>query len=175
MRRRRSRMRGRAAMGAGPGLVLAGGGALALGVAEWAEHVLGMVPCGLCLWERWPYRLLLVLGLLAAAFPPARRWPLRLCVPVLLAACVLSGVHVGVEQGWWPSPLAECQAPVFHGGTFAERLAAMPARPAKPCDAPAYLLDALPLSMTALGGIYALMLLAVTMFVLGRDRRTGSR
>lgn len=166
--------------GAGPGmgaaLVLAASGAIALGIAAWAEYGLGMAPCGLCLWERWPYRVLLGLGVIAALVRGRlRQAVLWLGVPVLLAAIGLSLVHVGVEQGWWPSPLPECQAPVFHGGTFAERLAAMPLRPAKPCDAPAYLAGALPLSMAALDGLYAGVVLVVIMFCLALGRRTGRR
>ncbi len=38
-------------------------GAAALGVAWIAEHRLSMAPCALCLMERWPYRVLLAMGL----------------------------------------------------------------------------------------------------------------
>ncbi|MCE2565675.1 disulfide bond formation protein B [Komagataeibacter sp. FNDCF1] len=139
-------------------MVLAGAAALA--VAWWSEHGLGHVPCGLCLWERWPYRMLLVLGMLAAVLPrDAARGALSLCVPVLVVAAGLGFVHVGVEQGWWPSPLPECRAPTFRGGSFAQRLASMPARPAKPCDAATYLVPGVPLSMAAAGCLYALVLI----------------
>ncbi|MCE2576080.1 disulfide bond formation protein B [Komagataeibacter sp. FNDCR2] len=135
-------------------------GCAALGVAWWSEHMLGSVPCGLCLWERWPYRILAGLGLLALVLPNGMaRVMLWLCIPVLLSAMALSAVHVGVEQGWWRSPLPECRAPVFHGGSIAERLAAMPRHAAKPCDAATYLVPGLPLSMAAMDGIYALILL----------------
>ncbi|GBQ21346.1 disulfide bond formation protein B [Gluconacetobacter sacchari DSM 12717] len=167
---------GRGGMGRGPGVVLALAGLAALGVAAWAEHGLGEVPCGLCLWERWPWRVLVVLGLFAAlARGQGARAMLWLAVPVMLAACGLSAVHVGVEQGWWPSPLPECRAPVFHPGSFAERLAAMPLRPAKPCDAPNYLIGGLPLSMTAMDGVYAACVLLVIAFCLFRGRRSGRR
>ena len=139
-------------------LVLAG--CMALGIAWWSEHVLGTVPCELCLMERWPYRIVIGLGVLAAVLPRGgARLALWLCVPVLLSGGVLSFVHVGVGQGWWISPFPSCRAPVFHGGTFAERLASMPRHPAKPCDAATYLVPGLPLSMAAMDGIYALLLI----------------
>ena len=53
-------------------------------------------------------------------------------------------VHVGVEQGWWPSPLPECAAPNLGGGTMAERLSRMPLFPSKPCDEPTYVVPGLP-------------------------------
>ena len=42
--------------------------ALALGVAYFAQYGLHLVPCELCLMERWPYRIVVLLGLLAALF-----------------------------------------------------------------------------------------------------------
>ncbi|GAN84393.1 hypothetical protein GHA01_02920 [Novacetimonas hansenii] len=163
----------------GTGFVMALAGALALALAWWTEHVLGHVPCGLCLWERWPYRVLVGLGLGTMVLPrDTARVMLWLCMPVLLVSCGLSVLHVGVEQGWWPSPLPECMAPTFHGGTFAERLASMPARPAKPCDAPTYLIAWLPVSMTALSGLYALGLLLLVprgLKVKGRFRGRGRK
>jgi disulfide bond formation protein DsbB len=130
--------------------------AAALGVAAGAERWGGLVPCALCLLERWPYRIAVVLGLLADILPlrPAR-WLLGLLVLVLLADMALAAVHVGVEQHAWPSPLPECAAPHLTAHTVAGLLAQMPARPGKPCDAPTYLIPGLPLSMAAMNLIYA--------------------
>ena len=131
------------ALGAASGAAL--GGALAL---EWWG---GLVPCALCLWERWPNRVLIALALLALALPRrAARAVLGLAAVAALAGAGLGATHVGVEQGWWPSPLPECAAPNLGGGTVAERLARMPALPAKPCDAPTYLVPGLPVSMAGM-------------------------
>src|ERR1700674_234909 len=71
----------------------------------WAE----LPPCALCLLERWPYRIVIVLGLLAAVAPNRFvRFFLMLAVLCLLADAAIAAVHVGVELGWWPSPLPEC-------------------------------------------------------------------
>ncbi len=139
-------------------LVLAAlAGAAALGIAFASEWYGGLVPCALCLVERWPYRVAIGLGLVGLVLP---RWVARL-VLVLIALVAFAGaavaaVHVGVEQKWWPSPLPECAAPKFTGGTMAERLASMPLRPAKPCDDPTFLVPGLPVSMAAMNLIYAL-------------------
>jgi disulfide bond formation protein DsbB len=55
--------------------------------------------------------------------------------------------------------LAGCQAPSFAPGLSVDALLnALPSRPNKPCDAPTYLIEALPLSMAAMNLIFALAL-----------------
>ena len=145
--------------------------AAALGVAFAVEIWGKLPPCALCLLERWPYRAVIVLGLLAAALP---RRPLRvllvLAVVCLLADAAIAAVHVGVEMGWWPSPLPECAAPNLGSGSITERLAAMPARPAKPCDEPTYLIPGLPFSMAAMNTLFALAFSATLAICLSERR-----
>ena len=148
-------------------------GAAALGVALGSERWADLVPCALCLLERWPYRIVIGLGVLALVLPRrAGRAVLALAVLAFLAGAVLGGVHVGVEWGLWPSPLPECAAPHFVPGTIAQRLAAMPARPSKPCDSPTYLIPWVPVSMAAMNLLYALAGAAILAALLpGRARR----
>ncbi len=89
----------------------------------------------------------------------------------MVAGAVLGGVHVGVEQHYWPSPLPECAAPHLASGSIAERLASMPARPSKPCDDPTYLIPGLGLSMAAMNLLYALLFAALLGFYLWQRRR----
>lgn len=139
------------------GAVLAGAG---LAAALASEHWGGLVPCALCLVERWPYRVVILLGALALAWPRAARPLVALAALAMLTSAALAGTHAGVEQGWWPSPLPECAAPQLGGGTTADRLARMPARPAKPCDEPTFLIPGLPVSMAQMNLITSLLLAA---------------
>jgi disulfide bond formation protein DsbB len=135
---------------------------LALGIALVSERWGGLAPCALCLWERWPYRVIIALGLFAAVLPRrAARTLLWLAVLVALAGAALGTVHVGVELHLWPSPLPECAAPKFSSGSIADMLQAMPARPAKPCDSPNFLIPGVPLSMAAMNLLYAALFAAV--------------
>jgi disulfide bond formation protein DsbB len=137
----------------------------ALGAALGSEHYGGLVPCALCLVERWPYRIAAALAVVALLLP--RRFVLWLIVLTMVGTVAVAAIHVGVEQGWWPSPLPECAAPSFGGGSISERLARMPATVAKPCDTPTFLIPGLPLSMAgmnlalglAFGGFLAISLL----------------
>jgi disulfide bond formation protein DsbB len=146
--------------------------AAALGVAVGSEQWGGLVPCALCLLERWPYRIAIVLGLLALIAPA---WLARMLLIVLVltvtVGVAIAAVHVGVEFQWWPSPLPECAAPHFAGGSIAERLASMPARPAKPCDAPSLLIPGVPVSMAAMNLLYGIVFTATVAISLRRRRR----
>jgi disulfide bond formation protein DsbB len=144
---------------------------LPLLVAQGAERLLGMPPCAFCLLERRPYWVALALAALAAVLPrSAARAALWGAAASLLVAAALSFVHVGVEQHWWPDPLAACSAPDFTGMTMAQRLAAMPARPAKPCEDPDFLIPGLPMSMAQMGVLYALAVCAGLAMSLARGR-----
>ncbi len=148
--------------------------AFGLGLALASERWEDLVPCALCLLERWPYRVAIALGLLACVVP--YRWArvlLVLLVLSMLVSTALAVVHVGVEQRWWPSPLPECAAPRLTGGTIAERLAQMPTRPAKPCEDPAYLIPGLPISMATMNLLYALAFTMLLGIVLWRDRNVA--
>lgn len=144
--------------------------AAALAAALASERWGGLIPCALCLWERWPYRVAIVVGLLALVLPRFHRPLLALMALVLLVGAGLGVLHVGVEQGWWPSPLPECAAPSFGGGSTADRLARMPALPSKPCDEPTYLIPGLPLSMAAMNLLLALAL--AVFLAISASRRT---
>lgn len=136
--------------------ILVSAGALAAAFAtEWG---LGLIPCALCLVERWPYRIGIALGLLALLWARGCRVVLGVMAAVMLTGAGLGTAHVGVEHGWWPSPLPECAAPDLGHGTAAERLARMPLFPAKPCDEPTYLVPGIPISMAMANLLLALAL-----------------
>ncbi len=121
----------------------------ALGVAYYVQDFDNLYPCPLCLLERWPYRIVILLGLLAV-LPGGSlaRAVLGLAVLALAAGAAIALVHTGVEFHWWQSPLPECNGILSPG-------AALPLTPAKPCDEPTFLIPHLPISMAALNFIYA--------------------
>jgi disulfide bond formation protein DsbB len=147
------------------GLLTALGGLAALGVAYGAQYFEGLAPCPLCLWERWPYRVVIVLGVLAALSRPATaRVILGIAAAALLAAAALGFLHAGVEFHWWPSPLPECNGILRPG-------APLPMIPAKPCDSPSFLVPGLPVSMAVMNFIYATAFALVVMAQVMRKPR----
>ena len=144
------------------GLIAALIAAGALGVAYFAQYQLHLVPCELCLLERWPYRIVVLLGLLALLVGgnPARAM-VALAGVVMLAGTAISGLHVGVEFGWWPSPLPECNGIITPG-------AALPLTPSVPCDRPVHLIAGFPMSMAQMDFCGSIVFVALLFWMAAR-------
>ena len=143
----------------------------AMGSEEWW----GLAPCALCLWQRWPYWAAAALAAAAGLAPSgrARGALLGLSGAAVLASAAIAAVHLGVEQGWWPSPLPGCTAPRGGGGaaTVDDLLRGLAPAPAKACDAPSYLVPGLPISLAAMNGLYALGLSALALTLAARGAK----
>jgi disulfide bond formation protein DsbB len=103
------------------------------------EHVGGLQPCELCLYERWPYYAAIVATAVALLSGTDRAMPpvIALCALLFAAGTVLAFYHVGVEQHWFAGPTA-CTGSV-NGATSIEALKAqLLARQPVNCDAPAW-------------------------------------
>lgn len=145
------------------GLITALVAIAALGVAYFAQYGLHLVPCELCLWERWPYRVTILLGLLAllCGGKPGRAL-VALAGLAMLGDVAIAGLHVGVEFGWWPSPLPECNGILTPG-------AALPMTPAVPCDRPVHLISGFPMSMAQMDFCGAIIFTALLAWMAARQ------
>ena len=66
------------------------------------QYIGGMAPCQMCIWQRWPHVIAIVLGLIIW-FVPSRILAALGGITVLIGAGI--GVyHAGVEQKWWEGP-----------------------------------------------------------------------
>lgn len=115
------------------GLIVLAGSAGLLGGALAFQHVGGLAPCELCIWQRWAHGAALAGALIALVAPRAlARLGLVLAVAGLLAGVGIAVFHAGVEQQWWQG-LAACG-----GGTSAgsaeDLLRAIEAAPIVRCD-----------------------------------------
>lgn len=88
-------------------LIAAGGSAALLLGAFGFQHLGGLAPCKLCLWQRWPHAVAAVIGVLSLMLP-GRALPLAGGLAVLCSGA-LGLYHMGVEQGWWLGP-ATCSS-----------------------------------------------------------------
>ena len=73
---------------------------VALASAFFIEHVLGHQPCNLCILERIPYLLAIIIIILNYKFVHIEKLSILLLILVFVAATILSLYHLGIEQGF---------------------------------------------------------------------------
>lgn len=80
-------------------LVLLSSGA-ALFLAYASEILFNLSPCSLCVYQRIPYFILLLLSGAVILFPGGRKYSIPLVVILYIIEISLAGYHVGVEHYW---------------------------------------------------------------------------
>lgn len=114
-------------------IALATAGSAALLLAAWGfQYVGGLAPCKMCIWQRYPHGVAVVVGLVALALPAQR------LLPILGAgaASVTAGIglyHAGVEQGWWQGP-SSCTSSDISGLSPQQLMDQIMAAPLVRCD-----------------------------------------
>ena len=101
-------------------IIVAAAGSLGLLLGAFAfQYIGGLVPCVLCLYQRWPHAAAVLIGLLGLKIG-GRVLPLLGALAAATSAAI--GVfHVGVEQKWWDG-LATCTVDTLSGVSGADLL-----------------------------------------------------
>jgi len=73
---------------------------LALASAFFIEYALGHQPCNLCILERIPYLMAIIIIVLNYKFIHLEKYFILLLILIFLAATLLSLYHLGIEQGF---------------------------------------------------------------------------
>ena len=73
---------------------------VALTSAFFIEHVLGHQPCNLCILERIPYLLAIIIILLNYKFIHLEKYFILALTLIFIVATILSLYHLGIEQGF---------------------------------------------------------------------------
>lgn len=114
-------------------------GFAAIAGALFIEHVLGVLPCELCLKQRIPYYAGVPLGLIAA-WQAARSPRGSLTAGLLLLLAVVFAVgagmgiyHSGVEFGWWQGP-TDCSGDVGKTASLGDFLKSLETAKVVRCD-----------------------------------------
>jgi len=134
---------------------------LALGIALASEFWGGLVPCELCLAQRWPWygAIPVSLGLVVFRPSPLERFVAPFWLLVFLGSAALAFYHVGVEQHWFAGPTA-CTAGDLRGLTIEELTKRIMATPVVLCDTPQW--DFHGLTMAGLNLIASLAMAALS-------------
>lgn len=94
-------------------VLLAATGSVAMLLAAFAfQYLGGLYPCILCLWQRWPHAVAVLIGVAAL------KWQ-NPALPVLgalaaLTSAAIGAYHFGVELAWWAG-LQQCSVNTLAG------------------------------------------------------------
>ncbi len=122
------------------------------------QYIGGLAPCKLCLWQRWPHGVAVVLGgiglLVGWSIVP------RLGALAALTTAALGLYHTGVERAWWQGPTSCTGSGSGMSGLTGEQLLSTEAAPnVVMCDQVAWQMWGL--SMASWNAIASLLLAMV--------------
>lgn len=145
--------------------------AIVMGTVLLAQYWGGLMPCELCLTERWPWDVAIVVALVAslAGSRPALPWVALLLAAVFALGSVLAFYHVGVERHWFAGPSA-CTAAGAPATLDALKAQLMHQKPVR-CDEPAWSVVGISLAGWNLVASLAMTAISVAAFVRSRRRR----
>ena len=132
--------------------------AFSLAAAFTAEYGFGLEPCILCLYQRIPFLIAILLGFVGWAMRSSRLsnlWHLGFLSLVFAANAILAFYHAGVEQHWWVSFLEGCAVPEISTDPD-EMLQIIMAAPTVRCDEIPWADPILGLSMAAYNALLCL-------------------
>ncbi|UWR20918.1 disulfide bond formation protein B [Sulfitobacter sp. S190] len=132
-----------------------GSAAILLGAFAF-QHLGGLPPCKLCIWQRWPHAVAVAIGCVVLL-----SGQIRLAWLSALAALSTAGIgfyHVGVEQGWWEGP-SSCTSTGVGGLSAQELMDQIMAAPLVRCDDIAW--QFIGISMAGWNAILSLALAAI--------------
>ena len=159
----------RAVTGPRAPMLLAAAAAATLAAALFMQHVVGVQPCILCIYQRWACALAGMLALTALVY--GRHRPLRvallgLTMVALLGDAAIALFQVGVEQHWWAgTPGCGVPAPA---ASLEELRAQVLAGPIVRCDEVSWSLLGI-----SLAGYNVMLSLAMAAFALMAARRAA--
>jgi len=84
---------------------------IALSAAYIAEYGFDLVPCQFCLWERYPYWLMILLAGSALIFKKLSKFLLLMGLLVFTIGTAVTAYHVAVEHKWVEMP-GSCQSKI---------------------------------------------------------------
>jgi disulfide bond formation protein DsbB len=147
------------------------GGVLPLAGALVSQYGFGLHPCDFCLYQRYPYVLLVLLGVLSLLLPRGSlRWRLLVALGfcALLATATLGIIHTGIEQQWL-NYAGGCVSQSQPGASLADIRAAIAAAALVSCaDATVLFLG---LSMASWNVLWAILVAGVMALQARYERR----
>ncbi len=135
-----------------------------LGGALFSQYAMGLYPCEMCYWQRWPHWAALLFAVLGFA-TRKESWSDILIILAAIAIAVsglIGGFHAGVEYGWWEG-ITGCANNVAPANSADDMLANITNAPLIRCDVPQWTLWSISLAgfnfLLSLGGALTIWML----------------
>lgn len=98
-----------------------------LGGALIGQYGFDLYPCEMCMWQRWPHLVAIVLAVIALMLRarPASTMLVLAAALAILTSGLIGGFHAGVEYGWWEG-LTSCATNVPAGGDMLDSIMSAP-------------------------------------------------
>ncbi len=148
------------------GLSIAGGiSTILLGGALLFQYVGGLVPCSLCVWQRWPHLAVIIVAFigLRGVMPRGMLW---LTVIAGSISVSLGSYHAGIEYGFWAGP-SGCSANLLPDGDIKALTQQLLITPLVRCDEVTWSLFGL--SMAGWNALISLDIVAASLISLRRS------
>ena len=137
------------------------------------QHLGGLQPCVLCVYQRFPYGVTIAaaagaLGFAATGRSAAARGLLGLCGVAFLVGAAIAAFHVGVEQHWWAGT-SECGGLAGEATSVEALKRQLLGQPVVRCDAVAW--SFLGISMAGWNVLLSVALAGLSFFAAARPPR----
>lgn len=134
------------------------------------QYLGGLNPCSLCLLQRWPHVIIILLSALA----PLVRAPRFILIAIATTATVsviLATYHAGVEWGLWAGPIG-CTANIAAGGNLSSLTDSLLATAVVRCDEVTW--SFLGLSMAVWNSLFSLDICLIALICLIKKEKVVS-
>lgn len=108
---------------------------LSLAIVYIAQLGFGLHPCHLCLWQRLPYAVVIILALLGLYAPRHRIWLLLIIGTAFAIGGAIASYHTAVEKHWVTGPTG-CTSSSTPGESMEDFMKKIQEAPVALCDQP---------------------------------------
>mgnify|MGYP005724433943 FL=1 len=138
--------------------------------ALWFQYVGGLMPCNLCLWQRWPHIIIVLISVIAL-FVRIPRVVLTAIAITAATSVILATYHAGVEWQLW-SGVGGCTASLTSSGDLTSLTDSLLATPFVRCDEVAW--SFLGLSMAGWNSLFSLDICLIALISLVQGKKAAS-
>ena len=137
--------------------------------ALWFQYVGGLMPCSLCIWQRWPHIIIILLAVIAL-FARMPRLVLSAVAITAAISLILAAYHAGVEWQLWSGP-SGCTASLSNSGDLTSLTDSLLATPIVRCDEVAW--SFMGLSMAGWNSLFSLDIFLIALISLSQGKKAA--